>query len=258
MLLCSLMNIYEKFKNNNLPTPFWDEKRKTLEYVNVGNRKTIFNFDKAENKIEIYTNLTEALENIADVGFYYPFKAKYQTITKEGPKFVVGKTHSHSFEGVVAALYDSPESFSISKEENEFYSNQELKYLRKLQKYLLFIGLKDIETSEVPSSRYNNSTHEKYKNAYIGTLNNTILNNILKNNLNFIVFNYYDNFQETTYKPKEYQELITDEDYNFKLFIEYTHDEVKTYQEIKNLYPKNNIANNDEVIVRYFNIIEKY
>ena len=63
MLLCSynggLMNIYEKFKNNNLPTPFWDEKRKTLEYVNVGNRKTIFNFDKAENKIEIYTNLTK-------------------------------------------------------------------------------------------------------------------------------------------------------------------------------------------------------
>ena len=95
------MNIYEKFKNNNLPTPFWDEKRKTLEYVNVGTRKTIFNFDKAENKIEIYTNLTEALENIADVSFYYPFKAKYQTITKEGPKFVVGKTHSHSFEGVV-------------------------------------------------------------------------------------------------------------------------------------------------------------
>ena len=89
-------------------------------------------------------------------------------------------------------------------------------------------------------------------------LQNTILNNILKNNLNFIVFNYYDNFQETTYKPKEYQELITDEDYNFKLFIEYTHDEVKTYQEIKNLYPKNNIANNDEVIVRYSNIIEKY
>lgn len=252
------MNRYEKFKNNNLPTPFWDEDRETLEYVNVGNHKTIFNFDETENKMEVYTSLTEALENIADVGFYYPFKAKYQNLTKEGPKFVIGKTHSHSFENVVVALYDSPESFSISKEEEEFYSDQELKYLKKLQKYLLFIGLKDIEASEVPTSRYNNPTHEKYKNAYISTLSNTILNNILNNNLNFIVFSYYDNFQETTYKPKEYQTLITDEDYNFKLFIEYTHDEVKTYQEIKDLYPKDNIANNDKVIVRYFKIIEKY
>lgn len=27
------MKRYDKFKNNNLPTPFWYNERKTLEYV---------------------------------------------------------------------------------------------------------------------------------------------------------------------------------------------------------------------------------
>ena len=26
---------YDKFKENNLPTPFWDEERQTLEYVSI-------------------------------------------------------------------------------------------------------------------------------------------------------------------------------------------------------------------------------
>lgn len=33
------MKRYDKFKKNNLPTPFWDDERLTLEYVNIGNKK---------------------------------------------------------------------------------------------------------------------------------------------------------------------------------------------------------------------------
>ena len=67
------MKRYDKFKKNNLPTPFWDDERKTLEYVNIGNRKTIYDFDNAKNKMEVYNYLTEALENIANVEINYNY-----------------------------------------------------------------------------------------------------------------------------------------------------------------------------------------
>ena len=252
------MKRYDKFKKNNLPTPFWDDERQTLEYVNIGNSKTLYNFDNINNKIKIYTNLTDALENIADIGFYYSFTAKYQTITKDGVKFFVGHTHTHSFENVVGALYQSPESFYISSDEEEFYSKQELKYLKKLQKYLLFIGLKDIENNKIPVSRYRNKLHEKYKNAYITSINDEILNNILNCKINFMIYKLNDFYKERTFKKGEYQRLITDNDFNFKLFIEYTHDEVKLFKDIKDLYPMNNFNDSDKVIVEYFNIIERY
>lgn len=250
------MKRYDKFKNNNLPTPFWDEKRQTLEYVNIGNRKNLYNFDNVDNKMKVYNNLTSALEDVTDIGFYYPFNAKYQELTKNGNKFVVGNTHTHSFENVVEVLYQSPESFYISSEDEEFYSKQELRYLKKLQKYLLFIGLKDIETNKVPVSRYRNKLHEKYKNAYIISLNNEILNNILNGKINFIIYKWYSGYKENKYKKKEYQCLITDKDYNFKLFIEYSYDELKLYKDIKDLYPMDNVNESDKVIIRYFNIIE--
>lgn len=62
--------------------------------LNIGNRKTIYDFDNAKNKMEVYNYLTEALENIANVGLYYPFTAKYQELTKDEIKFVVDHTHS--------------------------------------------------------------------------------------------------------------------------------------------------------------------
>ena len=67
------MKRYDKFEKNNLPTPFWDEERQTLEYVNIGNRKNIYNFDNIDNKVKVYSNLTSALEDLVDINFYYPF-----------------------------------------------------------------------------------------------------------------------------------------------------------------------------------------
>ena len=252
------MKRYDKFKNNNLPTPFWDEERQTLEFVNIGNRKTIFNFGEADNKMEIYNNLTEALENIADTSFYYSYTTKYQKLTNEGIKFVVGKTHAHSFENVVRDIYQSPESFRISHDEEEFFSKQELRYLKKLQKYLLFIGLKDINSNKITVTRYRNKLHEKYKNAHIIYLDDNILNNILNDKINFLIFKCYDIYEPKTYTKGEYQELITDKDYNFKLFIEYTYDEIKLYKDIKDIYHVDNLNDCDKVIVRYFKILDKF
>lgn len=252
------MKRYDKFEKNNLPTPFWDEERQTLEYVNIGNRKNIYNFDNIDNKVKVYSNLTNALEDLVDISFYYPFYAKYQDLTKNGNKFVVGNTHTHSFENVVQSLYESPESFYISSEDEQFYSKQELKYLKKLQKYLLFIGLKDVETNKVPISRYRNKLHEKYKNAYIISLNSELLNDILNGKINFIVYKWYSDYKENKYGKNEYQCLITDKEYNFKLFIEYTYTEIKLYKDIKYLYHMDNINDTNKIIVKYFHIIEKY
>ena len=60
---------YDKFKKNNLPTPFWDEKRQTLEYVCLGNKNTIYDFENAKNKIDVYYNIVDALSNVAQTGF---------------------------------------------------------------------------------------------------------------------------------------------------------------------------------------------
>ena len=226
--------------------------------LNIGNRKTIYDFDNAKNKMEVYNYLTEALENIANVGLYYPFTAKYQELTKDEIKFVVDHTHSYSFENVVGALYQNPESFYISKSDEEFYSKQELRYLKKLQKYLLFIGLKDVETEKIPISRYRNKLHEKYKNAYIISLTSELLNNILNGKINFIVYKWYNGYKENKYGKNEYQCLITDKEYNFKLFIEYTYTEIKLYKNIKDLYHIDNINDTNKVIVKYFHIIERY
>ena len=93
-------------------------------------------------------------------GLYYPFSCKYLAICKENDeikeKMIDGHMHAHLFEEVVSALYEHPESFKISKDEEIYYNNQELKYLKRLQKYLLFIGMKDIKTTDRQQNRYCN------------------------------------------------------------------------------------------------------
>ena len=49
---------YDKFQKNNLPTPFWDDERQTLEYVHFIN----------EEEREISDDLVYALENITRAG----------------------------------------------------------------------------------------------------------------------------------------------------------------------------------------------
>ena len=180
---------YDQFKKNNLPTPFWDEERQTLEYVYFYNGKSIYNSKKAKGELEVYPNLTEALSDIAFIGFYYPFTGKHMMTWRENGKLVqkavVEHDHAHSFEEVVKALYTSPESFYIASDEEQYYSKQELIYLRRVQKYLLLIGMKDLEVGEVSNSRFQNKIHAKYENVFIYRFSDDALKDIL-NGLSFI------------------------------------------------------------------------
>lgn len=243
---------YDKFKKNNLPTPFWDEERETFEYVY---------FEEAKDQLEVNPSLVEALGKITYTGFYYSFTSKHVQAWRENGKIVkkvvIGHDHAHSFEEVVKVLYNSPESFSISKDEEKFYSKQELEYLRRVQKYLLFIGMKDLETIKVPVSRYRNKAHSKYGNTIIYRFNDEAIKNIINGKRNFKVTEWYPEYSgDEKFKSKEYQALIVDNEDNFKMFVEFTKREVKKYEDIKDVCTIENLKGDDKVIVTYFKILE--
>ena len=254
---------YDIFKKNNLPTPFWDDERKVSEYVYFYNGKSILNFEDVKNQLEVNSSLVEALGNIACTGLYYSFTSKYIKSWRENGKIVkdvvVAHNHAHSFEEVVRVLYDSPESFSIAKDEEEFYSKQELNYLRRVQKYLLFIKMKDLETIKSPASRYRNKKHSKYESAFIYKLDDEAIKNIINGKRNFKVNEWYPEYSgNEIFKPKSYQALIVDKEDNFKLFVEFTKRESKNYKDIKDVCTIENLKDNDKLIVTYFKILEMF
>lgn len=257
---------YDIFYQNNLPTPFWDEERQTLEYVYYNSElsywEKVYKTDTKnyDGKLKVNSNLIEALENIAYTRFYYPYTSGYFTYAKGNKsKLNIGHTHSHSFEGVVKDLYDFPESFMISKDEEQFYSKQQLEYLRRVQKYLLFIGLKDINDNKSNKKRYINKKQKKYGMADIRSYQNKTINDFLTGKRNFIVIipdniDIYERYKEY---PKHYKkELVVDLEDNFKMFIEYTYQEIKLYKEIKGIYNNKKLKDNDKIIVEYFKILE--
>ncbi len=255
---------YDQFKKNNLPTPFWDEERQVKEYVYFYNGKSILNATESKNQLEVHSKLSTALGEIAFTGFYYPFTDRHviqqkDKIGKMVKKFIVGHNHAHSFEEVVASLYNSPESFHISKEEEPFYSQQELEYLRRIQKYLVFIGMKDITVENPSKNRYHNKIHSKYETALIYKFSDFTLDKIRKGEKDFREVKWFPKYSPKIYKPKEYQALIVDKKDNFRMFIEFTHEEIKLYKDIKNLCDNNNnFKDEDKVIVRHFKIIELF
>lgn len=252
---------YEKFSKNNLPTPFWDEERQTLEYVYFVDKK-YYNHEELVHELEVSPNLIDALADISKTGLYYSFTDKhlisyYDKDNNLIIKTELGHSHAHSFEEVVKALYYSPESFKVSKEEEIYYSKQELEYLSKVQRYLLFIGLKDVENYKIPVSRYRNKKQRKYQNAFIRKLNHDDLEQIINNNRKYLISKWYPEYKPIN-KSKKDKSLIIDEDNNFIMFIEYTKEEIKEYREIKDIYQSNEYKDTDKVIVSYIKILEKY
>lgn len=173
---------------------------------------------------------------------------------------MVGHNHAHTFEGVVKSLYDSPESFQISKDEEQFYSKQELEYLSRVQKYLLFIGMKDIETIKVPRKRYQNKKHSKYENALIYEFSDFALEKIIKGERDAKITEWYPEYKgPEVFKPGEYQALIVDKEDNFKLFIEFTYEEIKLFKDVKKICDiQNELKDDDKVILRHFKILEVF
>ena len=260
---CDFDKQYLPFKHHNLPTPVWNEERDTLKYIYFHEVSPLIDYGNKEKQLEIYRNLTDAFADIAYTGFYYPFTSKFVERRKEGrkivEKLVVKHIHVHNFEEIVKALYDAPKTFCISPDEERFYSKQEINYLRRVQKYLLFIGVEDIERLKVPKRRYRNKLQAKYKNALIRRYTDEEIKRILNESLNFRVVRWYqESIIVPKYRPKECQILVVDKEDNFKAFIELTKEKVDIYKNIKSFYQIENMQDEDKVIIEYFKILEKF
>lgn len=251
------MRRYDKFKKNNLPTPFYDDERQTHEYVYYNENIEVDKRDDFDRRIMVSGDIVDALENITWNSFYYSYSCRF--IIENNQK-VSQHTHAHDFKEVVRDLYDYPESFNVSEDEEEFYSKQELDYLRKVQKYLLFIGMKDIKDGKRNVSRYRNKLQKKYGHAFIYKYSNERVNDFISGKINFKVNDWYDGFDDC-YKDKnmdEFYALITDENNDFRLYVKYTYYEVKTYKVIKDIFKVKDLKDNDKVVLTYFEIIEKF
>ena len=230
---------YDKFKKNNLPTPFWDRERQVLEYVFY------------EDDFNISTNLVESFRN--KLSFYYAFNSII--VTKEGLK-KIGRRHEHTFEDVVRDLYDYPVSFSVSKKDEVYYSKQELSYLKILKNYLLLVGLRDVEDN-IRVSRYRNKLVKKYKNAIILQVENHEIKDIIKGKrVFFAVKKDKYNKELKKYKKGELQYLVIDKKHNFRLLIEYVEKKQEKYQNIKKQVKVSMTKDTDDVIVYYFKVLE--
>lgn len=257
---------YYKFKNNNLPTPYWNEGN-NFEYVHVNKSNSKDDPDDFHSTLEINSSLIYALGDVTGAGLYYPFttKALWSEI-EDGKEIIKTKivrscdgAHAHSFEEVVKDLYDFPESFKIEKEDEEFYSKQELKYLRIIQNYLLFIGLKDLDRIKPPVSRYRNKLRKKYEKAYTRTFNDSMIDDAVSGKKLYYVKDTYITDKETkTYEPGEYTALVFDEEQKIRMYIEYTKTEWMPYKEAKAKYPDENFNDDEMVSIRHFKVLEVF
>lgn len=134
---------YKKFKGCSLPYPFWDKRRDTFEWV--------YYDEVRQCGYDVENSLYEALGNVSCSGVTYHYEA--YMYGRKNPKQKECKyqnliSHCHSFDEIVRCLYEYPETFRIPDEFKDEYSNQELRYLNKVQSYLKIIGLKDGKKSK--------------------------------------------------------------------------------------------------------------
>lgn len=257
------MKRYEPFKDCNLPVSYWDEERQVLEFVYYEKEKNSNNL----LNYNISNSLFESLSSIAFTGLYYSFDCGGFVEDDRGELIkVVGHNHAHSFEEVIRNLYAFPETFKISLEEEKYYSHQELEYLRRVQKYLLFIGLKDEDIPIYDSEgnrifdylRFNNKLQNKYNKCRIITCNESILNDINSEDKKYFMFvtEYPELYKEEDKMDDE--ALIVDQQDNFKFYIKYNFYKKSLYKNMKEIYPNDTLKDEDVVILEYFDVIEKY
>lgn len=127
---------YRKLDKCNLPFRFYNKKSEQCEWVNYKN--FIDNTSRYDSNIL----LLDALSDICKIGLTYHYNINNNKKDKNY------QNHSHDFNSVLKDLYFYPESFNIPDEFKNNYSRQELNYINELQKYLLFIELKDFKNSK--------------------------------------------------------------------------------------------------------------
>ena len=236
---------FKKFKNFNLPASFYDKERNVSDYAY---------YDK-NNKLCYSSNLLDPFKEIINIEFYYTCHSKYfiednnEIIIEEGFYF------SDSFEEIIELLYDFPESFKLLDDDKRKYNEQQIQFLTRLKNYLLLIGLKDLKNNKIPLDRYKNKLQEKYKDAHIIKFQNKILKDFINKKYNFDYRKFILDRQIIN-KEDNFKALLVDEDENFRLYIRFLDSEVKKYKEIKNIINDEKLKDEDEVVLRYFEILE--
>ena len=226
---------YDKFKKCNMPVPFFDDERQTLEYVY---------FD--DDNLEVSNTLEYALGNIILDDLYFPFTTRLFCVEEKDGKLIekeeIGHAHAHSFEEVLRYLYYSPKEFQITKEDEEFYSPQELRFIKHIKNYLMFIEFEGVKAHSKSKARYINKRQKKYGKAIITKLSDKDIKEALLNS--FITRKYNEKYsKEMTYNKGERRLLIINEKDEFKYYIELT---------------KVKINLDKEVEEHYFKILEKF
>ena len=244
---------YERFKKNNLPTFFYNKVREKMEYVYYSN-----------DSLNVFNNLTDALGDLVTTCFYYPFNCTYVAIRYENNEkqveIISGHNHAHSFEEVVRELYYYPETFRIPKNDRFYYSEQELEYLNRVQKFLLFLGLKDIRTANDSVLRYRNKILRKYQFTIVNKCKNKTIRDIIAGKTTFRWFRcgrwHRGKLEKGIYNPYEMRALLLDEKDNVRILIEYTNWEFVRYKSVKDKIRMTNVSENAKIFIEYFTVIE--
>lgn len=237
---------YDKFIKYNLPYPFYDIERQTLEYVYKTRDYDLEN-KKHDEYVQVSDTLEYALDDIAGESLYFPYNTKLS-------EDKIGHSHAHSFEEVINEMYNFPESFSIDDEDQEYYSKQELRYLFRVQNYLLSIGLKDNDKNK---DRYFNEIRETHIGEFFHTVSDVALAAIESGSVNYIVRKYRKEFPRTLDYLVGKRLVLRNLDGVLKYQIEFTGLELKPYKEVKDLF-KLDVLDDDLVEIQYFNIINRY
>lgn len=106
-------------------------------------------YDNIQNQFQVDINLSHVFENFVKYNCTYHYKAIIEVIGIDGNFEIKNQIlHCHSFEDVINAVYMYPVSFEIPEEYLNEYSEQELKFLDKIKRFLISIDLKDIKRSK--------------------------------------------------------------------------------------------------------------
>ena len=147
---------YHKFKNCNIPYPFFDYKRDTFEMVSYFKNNKSYNVNQS---------IVDAVGDIS----YHNLTYHYKISNKKKINDDIYVSHCHNFDELVKVLYDNPESFYIPKRYLSEYSKQELEFLKDTQNYLKLIGLKNKKITKEQEDLYlkmDKLYHKKTLNIY--------------------------------------------------------------------------------------------
>lgn len=212
----------KKYQNCSLPYEVWNNENRNF-YKLCG----YYDGKQTSVGVCVYSELVDALNDSMLTELYYSFNIHHECHCDETKCHCEGHEchcedqechghehsdhqHEHDFESVVNALYHYPESFYLTKEDEQWYSKQELDFLKRTQKYLLYIGRKDTEyiTKELCE---NEQARNLLTDACYRILDKKTINNIINGKQHEIINTIQ---KDWSYEPNNYKMVLMDKDYN--------------------------------------------